>query len=498
MRGRWHLRVTDSDRALLGVRLRKGRLRCGAGPLADLNLPGLDGELVVAADTVTLRLPTGAAHCLSERAFTSGPLRLWAEAPTYSRQSTSSLPKSPGDPPPLALTLPHERLLLDRGPLYLGTDASNQIVMDSRFASGVHAELFVRDRHWWVRDLGSKNGTFVDEVRVMEAELTGAATLRIGDQRVGLEAPADDLSAELLIGDSLAMRRLRATLQRVAPNAAPVLLLGESGTGKELLAHALHSLSRRSGPFIAVNCGALTGTLFESELFGHARGAYTGAADDRPGAFASAAGGTLFLDEIGELPLPLQPKLLRALEGNQVRALGNDATRVLDVRVIAATHHSLEAAVNAGAFRADLYHRLSVLTITAPPLRDRGDDIDVLSDHFLSTLAAPERRYTLTDDARAALRRHPFTGNVRELKNALMRGMVLAEGDLICREALGLVTLGAESTLDATERSAMVRVLFETGGDRSMAARRLGVSRSSLYRKLERHGITDAEIFGWG
>jgi transcriptional regulator with PAS, ATPase and Fis domain len=233
-----------------------------------------------------------------------------------------------------------------------------------------------------------------------------------------------------LVGECAPMLTMRERIIRFAPANAPVLITGESGTGKERVAHALHALSRRAaGPFVAENCAAIPESLLESVLFGHKRGSFTGAIKDHPGHFLEAHGGTLFLDEIGEMRLPMQVKLLRALQESEVRAVGDTKTRKVDVRVIAATNQNLEAQVKAGRFREDLFFRLNVLRLELPPLRDRGDDIVVLARRFLAEATAKANRpLALSPPAEAALRAAKWPGNVRQLQNEMMRLSALADG----------------------------------------------------------------------
>ncbi len=244
------------------------------------------------------------------------------------------------------------------------------------------------------------------------------------------EGTADDDSWQGLVGKCPGMLELRARIRKFGPANAPVLITGESGTGKERVAHALHAVSRRAaGPFVAENCAAIPETLLESVLFGHKKGAFTGAIKDHPGHFVAADGGTLFLDEIGEMRLPMQVKLLRTLQESEVRAVGDSKVRKVDVRVIAATNQNLEAAVKAGRFREDLYYRLNVLRLDLPPLRDRGEDIVLLAERFLRDAhERGGRALRLSADAAAALRRAPWPGNVRQLQNEMARLGALCEG----------------------------------------------------------------------
>jgi DNA-binding NtrC family response regulator len=291
------------------------------------------------------------------------------------------------------------------------------------------------------------------------------------------------------------MRQVTALIARVAPSPLPVLVTGESGTGKELVAQAIHRASGL-GPFVAVNCAALPDDLLESELFGHERGAFSGAVKDKPGLFEAADGGVLFLDEIGDLPLPLQPKLLRALENGEIRRVGSTTSRTVKTRVIAATNKDLEAQVREGKFREDLYWRLHVLAVHVPALRERAADIPLLVEHFAGGL-------TVTAAAMARLTAHPWPGNVRELRNTLERAITLRTGDAIepgdlppamvagARE--GILSVGADQQLPLrdVERAYILMVLDQTGGNKSRAAEILGLDRKTLYRKLEEFGYSD-------
>jgi len=312
-------------------------------------------------------------------------------------------------------------------------------------------------------------------------------------------APPSTLLLPQMVGVSAALTRLRGQLQRVAGVPAPVLISGESGTGKELVAQAVHGLSaRRHGPFIAVNCAALPASLIHAELFGHERGAYTGASRERRGLLEAAQGGTLLLDEIGDLPLELQASLLRFLQEKTIFRLGSTISRTVDVRVLAATHVDLAQAVARGSFREDLYYRLNVLALDVPPLRQRREDVLPLAQYFFEQYVC-ERSCQLRGFSRAAaqaLAAHDWPGNVRELLNRVRRAMVMAGGRLIVPSDLGLAAVArsrAEVGLDdarvLAERAAIAASLLEAGSNVAQAARRLGVSRMTLYRLLNKHGI---------
>ena len=318
-------------------------------------------------------------------------------------------------------------------------------------------------------------------------------------------------AAALLVGESPAMRRLQAAVDRLAGHEVAVLIQGESGTGKELVARALHAGGLHTRPFLAINCSAIPDTLIDTELFGHARGAFTGATSDRDGVFVEADGGVLFLDEIGDMPVHVQARLLRVLQEGEVRPVGSAEVRQVDVRVIAATHVDLRAAVDANRFREDLFYRLNVVSLRVPPLRERRDDIPLLAAHFLRKhcgAAAP----TLTPDALDALVADPWPGNVRELENALLHAIAFHQGDVIGLPALPARSGGraaspaieappsdpahmlplseAKRQVNATfERGYLVKVLERARGSVSEAARLAGIDRTNLRRLLKRYEI---------
>jgi Nif-specific regulatory protein len=330
-----------------------------------------------------------------------------------------------------------------------------------------------------------------------------------------LESLRDELGErygfDRIIGRAPSLREALTRAAKVAPTETTVLLTGESGTGKELVARAVHHASPRAeGPFLAINCAALPETLLESELFGHERGAFTGADRQKRGRFELAAGGTLFLDEIAELSLPVQAKLLRVLQEREFERLGGTATLKADVRLIAATNRDIERAVEAGKFREDLYYRLNVFSVHLPPLRERGDDVLLLADHFVRELGMRigKGEAGLSRDAREALLAHPWPGNIRELQNAVERALIMTDGRLIGASDLGLVpprdrdgagrgrgqaagtpAHGFEGKLADWEKQIVVDVLEKAKGNKSRAARLLGLTRSQLYTRLKRFGL---------
>lgn len=297
---------------------------------------------------------------------------------------------------------------------------------------------------------------------------------------------------------SARMKRLIETIAIVAPSTAPVLIRGESGAGKEVVARLIHEWSsRHGGPLVNANCAGLPESLIESELFGHTKGAFTGATQNRQGYFRSAAGGTLFLDEIGELPLRLQPKLLRALESGEITPIGSDTAVVSDARVVTATNRNLEQEVSAGRFREDLYYRLNVVELAVPPLRERIDDIAELAKHFAIDFAGGPVR--LSSQCMHCLVTHAWPGNVRELRNAIQRACLLCRGDVILPEHLPTTIVQAcansgitdtEGRLSQVERATILAILEETGGNRTQAAKHLGISRRALIYKLHAMGLS--------
>jgi two-component system response regulator AtoC len=343
----------------------------------------------------------------------------------------------------------------------------------------------------------------IDEVGLVVERAAEAYRLRKRQRRL----EAEHALGRPIIGEGAALRRVLDAATRLADRDVTVLVRGETGTGKELLAALLHHLSRRaSGPFVRFNCAALPAELAESELFGHVRGAFTGATGARKGYFAQADGGTLVLDEVGELPLSLQPKLLRALQEGELQPVGAGRVERVDVRVVACTHRDLQAEVKAGRFREDLYYRLAVVELVMPPLRERREDIPALAAAFARRCA--ERfgleGVQLAPELVQRLQQRDWPGNVRELENAVTRLVALSEGGPIGVEALAPPTGDARPTqastepqslreqVNAFERELLQRTLAESGGNQSEAARRLRISRVTLIDKLKRYGLSSA------
>ena len=395
--------------------------------------------------------------------------------------------------------------------IFVGSAPGNDLVLTDPTVSRHHFSVRATPQGFQVRDLGSSNGTWVGSVRVREAYVDGGARLRVGRTTLRIDLSDEEICEALsaedrfgpLLGTSSAMRRIFAALPRVAASESTVLLEGETGTGKGVLASALHSASNRAkGPFVVLDCTAIAPTLVESELFGHVKGAFTGAATDRAGAFEQARAGTIFIDEIGEMPLDMQPKLLRALEERSVKRVGGNQRIALDARVIAATNRDLRAEVNKGSFRADLYYRLNVVRLHVPPLRDRSGDIEQLARHFYAELA-PDG--SMPKEMLDSFLRQPWPGNVRELRAAVERAVLLDDPVLkaLAHEPEAALSMGAIEGFDPTvpfrvakQRSAdrweqrYVRELLERAKDNLSEASRLAkMDRSHLRTLLKKYGL---------
>ena len=422
------------------------------------------------------------------------------------------------------MTVQRFRLLVQEGPnaplvwqstgtaCSIGSHPSNDLGLEDPTVSRFHCELAVGPRGIAVKDLGSANGTSLDGVGVVEAFPRVGSLLRLGDSVVRFELDNErsntiETSSSTrfgsLVGVSLGMRSVFSQLERAAATDISVLLEGETGTGKEGAAFGVHAASgRRDRPFVIVDCGALPANLLESELFGHERGAFTGAEARRIGAFEEADGGTVFLDEIGELPVELQPKLLRVLEAREIRRVGTNSRRPVNIRVVAATNRDLRIAANAGTFRSDLYFRIAVLRVRLPPLRTRPEDLPLLAAQLLDAIgASPEdARALLTPQLHAAMGRCAWPGNVRELRNYLERCLLfrgafpLEEGRASSPSSVVIDPAipypeARRQHLEVFERLYVEALLRAHQGKVGAAAEAAGVDRAYLYRLMRRYQL---------
>jgi transcriptional regulator with GAF, ATPase, and Fis domain len=419
-----------------------------------------------------------------------------------------------------------------------GRSIINEIPLTDKAVSGTHFEIVGEDDGYRLVDLNSTNGTFVGDLRVKEVYLRPNITFRAGHTELRFQPLKDVVEIALsqrdrfdeVLGSSIKMREIFATLEKVSPSDLTVLLTGETGTGKELVARGIHNLSpRRSKPFVVLDCGAIPKELIESTLFGHEKGAFTGAVGQHRGCFEQAQAGTIFLDEIGELDVGLQPKLLRVLENRELKRVGGDKLIKVDVRVLAATNRDLRQMVNKGTFREDLYYRLSVITIENPPVRERKEDIPQLVHHFLADVAKKRgMSLTIAVDGMSALMGHEWPGNVRELRNVVERAASLCDGPTITRADLvynrdslplpssasssvsasasmqgGVVggfspdlLLGGvafkdakQKVLDEFERLYLQELLKRNKGNITRSAHEAGLTRYHLRELLKRHNI---------
>jgi DNA-binding NtrC family response regulator len=400
-------------------------------------------------------------------------------------------------------------------PVVVGRNESCDLVLDDRKVSAVHMELVATERGVRVRDLGSRNGTFIGDTRIGEVFITKQATIVVGDSIVEF-APTGLTEIDVaevggfgpLVGQSAGMRNVFERLTKAAPTDLTVLVTGETGTGKELVAQAVHEASKRAHKaFVVVDCGAIPASLAESALFGHERGSFTGAIDKRVSPFVEADGGTLFLDELGELPLDVQPKLLRALAEQRVKSVGSNSYRPVNVRIIAATRRDLVREVNAGTFRSDLYFRVAQLKVELPALRQRLEDLPMLVRRMIESFGDKDAYARVTTDSIERLMRHDWPGNVRELRNVVAVALAFAkEGPIDLAAHLSpLVSGPSESTptrdrtfqdakrevLARFEREYFVALYAECTGNVSEIGRRAAMERAHVRGYLRRHGIAE-------
>jgi len=394
----------------------------------------------------------------------------------------------------------------------IGSAAGNDLVLPDGAVSRHHVTLRIDSIGIRVIDADSRNGTLVDGTRIRDAYARPDSSIVIGNSTLRLRLLDDFVDLPIssrerfggLLGKSVPMRLLFTVLERVAPTDDTLLIEGETGTGKELVAEAIHEESQRaSGPFIVFDCSAVSSNLVESELFGHVRGAFTGAIADRPGALELADQGTLFIDELGELPLELQPKLLRALERFEVRRVGSNTARRVDVRVVAATNRNLADQVARGTFREDLFYRVAVVRVALPPLRERPDDIPMLVEHFQKLLARGRPEVLLPERIVRQFTSQAWPGNVRELRNAVARALSLGVGahagvsEPTATPAAGAdeidlsipFKIARDRITEAFEESYLKSALAATGGNITHAAELAGVDRKLVQRAIKRYGL---------
>ncbi len=391
--------------------------------------------------------------------------------------------------------------------LTIGRDPENHIVVSDEFTSGRHMRIERKPAGFLLRDLRSRNGTLINGTRVFEALLNEGDRIRVGTTELHFSTSKSEPQSFELSSKSPAWETQLRRLPNIAQSQFPVLLTGPSGAGKDILAQAIHRMSaRKNRPFVSVNCSALSESLVESELFGHLKGSFTGATNDRKGAFEAARGGTLFLDEIGDLPLTLQPKLLRALENNQIRPVGSDRSVETDVRIIAATHHDLKKLVLDEKFRADLYFRLHVVQIQAPALKDRKDDFEDLIYGFARAM-----RVRFSFGAIQRLKAHDWPGNIRELKNVVARAKAFWGAEEITEamasQLIDLMPGGQDSPpAEAFKPSRSVikeielemiksRLIANHGNQRKTAAD-LGMPKSTLHDRIRTYEIDVEKLVG--
>jgi transcriptional regulator with GAF, ATPase, and Fis domain len=420
-----------------------------------------------------------------------------------------------------------KELTVDRATIKIGTKKDCEMMLTDDTVSRIHAEITKNKQGYLLRDLDSTNGTFVEGLKVKEAYLAAGSVIRVGETKIKF-VPQDEKIEIVpstksrfgeIIGQSLEMRKIYGILEKVAPTNVTVIITGETGTGKELVAKGLHSHSKRSKrPFVVFDCSAVQKNLIESELFGHERGSFTGATATRQGAFELADGGTIFLDEIGELSMDMQPKLLRALEQGEVKRVGADRPRRVDVRVIAATNRDLKDEVKKGNFREDLFFRISVVQVHLPPLRKRMDDMPMLIEHFIdvnSTQEEERKQGTIkfSEASMDVMREHSWPGNIRELKNVIDRSISFSETEIINVAELpeylrekSVVTSqprirgdmpfkeAKEKWVESFEKDYLIDLLKKNNLNISKAAKQAGIDRKSVQRLLKKYNLNVKDL----
>ncbi|MDO8527964.1 MAG: sigma 54-interacting transcriptional regulator [Deltaproteobacteria bacterium] len=420
----------------------------------------------------------------------------------------------------------NKKIALNKNTTSIGKRDNNDLILADKTVSRNHLEIEYTSDSFLLKDMGSTNGTYLNGSKVKEAYLAPGDTIKIGstllefvafDEKISIEPSTKEIFGGM-VGKSRKMRQIFAILEKIAPSHAGVIIEGETGTGKDLVAKAIHEHStRRPQPFLVFDCSGVAPNLIESELFGHEKGAFTGAIRSRPGAFEAAKGGTVFLDEIGELTLDLQPKLLRALESREIRRVGANQPTKIDVRVISATNRNLKKEIEAGRFRGDLYYRLSVVKILLPPLRDRAEDIPLIIQKLLTEgkfnkVGAGLKVTRVEDDALKLLMRYPWPGNVRELSNVIERACSFVDGNVIARSHLDFIfaemgegederteRMKVDTDLPFKEAKQRIVEVFEKeyledllkrhNHNLSKAAREAKVDRKHIRNLLKKYGI---------
>jgi DNA-binding NtrC family response regulator len=430
------------------------------------------------------------------------------EAPAFTRQSGGTFVVIQGPDRGETVSLRDQAVSF-------GSSPSCDLVLSDKHVSRKHLVAERSSGEVLLRDQGSTNGSYIQGSRFKEIAIGYGAEIKLGrtvlkylpEEETVVPEASEQGTFGSLVGRDVRMRRLFRLLEDIGDTDSTVLIEGETGTGKELVAEELHAHGhRRNGPFIIFDCGAVPGELIESALFGHLKGSFTGAVNDRKGAFAEAHGGTIFLDEIGELPLELQPSLLRALDKKAVRRVGGNTYEKVDVRIVAATNRDLRACIGQKTFREDLYYRLAVIRVTLPPLRERGGDVPYLVEHFMKQFGGG-RPLTITPDDMSRLQRHSWGGNVRELRNVIERACVLSKGDAMnLDDAFSDAAAGAAAfrtdlpfkeakgqLVDQFEREYMVDLMKRHKLNLSAAAREAQIDRKHLRELLRKHGMDPRE-----
>jgi len=402
--------------------------------------------------------------------------------------------------------------------LVVGNSSQCDIVLEDDYASKMHAEFHLSDRGFLIKDLESTNGTLINGAKIREKYATNKDEITVGRTKITVMfersakqdiTPFSEDNFCGIIAKSRTMKLLFKKIEIIAKTAMTVLIQGETGTGKELVARAIHDLSQRhASSFVVINCSAISPHLIESELFGHEKGAFTGADKRHLGVFEQASGGTLFLDEIGELPLELQAKLLRAIEYQNFRRVGGSENINVNVRLIAATHRDLSRLIGLERFREDLYYRLSVLPLTIPSLRERKEDIETIANSFIHEFS-PKGQKELSKKALDKLLSHSWPGNVRELRNTILRSLTFCQERVISSDDIEIISVIQSAKIDRNhdsgvikllrpqkhydDRELIVKTLKSTGGDKSKAAKMLGIGRSTLFRRIKQFDIPLSE-----